>query len=532
MFKTLGPVGSRRACPRSRTVGSHQNATSTPVRYFTHAGLALVLAAGTLTLVGCGNSKSFLDPSVAGSWNGTPTVMPILDRLAAIEDDKGDMVDISSPVAEDLIPRPTSYRIGPGDVLSVTIFDLISPNEREEYEVSVDARGMIEIPQLGRIEIVDRTTEEAMEAVVRTIRDRNLIQDPLVQVLAISQRRQTFTVVGAVQSPGLYPIPRADYRALEALAAAGAFNEGISEIYIIRQVPLSDDVITGISGPTTTRPSRNAQPAPDQPAQPTGEDLLNVIDDIAPGADAKTAPKPNAAPAASPSMMRSAQAQGGGFVDSTREPELDLINSEPIRPQTEDGSTWIYVNDKWMKVKTAPSSDVLDPANRSGDSLITQRIIRISLRELLAGRQSINVVIRPGDVVRFPASDSGFVYMGGQVARPGPYNMTPGFTLSRAIIAAGGYSEIAIPSRIDITRMVGEARQATMRLDGVAISENRQPDIFLKPGDMINVGSSGWALPLAVIRNGFRASYGFGFILDRNLADDIFGPPPTNNFNQ
>jgi cold shock CspA family protein len=26
-----------------------------------------------------------------------------------------------------------------------------------------------------------------------------------------------------------------------------------------------------------------------------------------------------------------------------------------------------------------------------------------------------------------------------------------------------------------------------------------------------------------VIRNGFRASYGFGFIVDRNLGDDIFG---------
>lgn len=516
-------------------MASHMNATS--IR-FIRVGLAVTLAAGTLTLVGCGNTKSFMDPTVVGGWNATPTVMPILDRLAAIEDNTGDMVDVTDPVAEDLIPRPTSYRIGPGDVLRVTIFDLISPNEREEYEVSVDARGMIEIPQLGRIEVVDRTTEEAMEAVVRTIRDRNLIQDPLVQVLAVSQRRQTFTVVGAVQSPGLYPIPRADYRALEALAAAGAFNEAIGEIYIIRQVPLSEDVITGISsGPTTPRAPRDQQPtAPSN--QPTGEDLLNVIDEIAPGAQTAPQSSPQAQPAAepaaapSPGMLRAKQQGGAGFVASTREPEIDLINSEPVRPQTDDGSTWIYVNDKWMKVKSADSSGVLDKSSMDGEALITQRVIRVPLRELLAGRQSINVVIRPGDVIRFPASDSGFVYMGGQLARPGPYNMTPGFTLSRAIIAAGGFGETAVPWRVDLTRMVGEDRQATIRLDYKAIAENTQPDVFLKPGDMINVGSSGWALPLAVVRNGFRASYGFGFILDRNLGNDIFGPPPVNSIGQ
>lgn len=515
-------------------MGSHQNATATPVRTFIRAGLALVMAAGTLTLVGCGNSKSFMDPTVTGSWAKTPTVMPILDRLAAIEDSKGELVELSDPVSEDLIPRPTSYRIGPGDVLRVTIFDLISPNEREEYEVSVDARGMIEIPQLGRIEVVDRTTEEAMEAVVRTIRDRNLIQDPLVQVLAISQRRQTFTVVGAVQSPGLYPIPRADYRALEALAAAGAFNEGISEIYVIRQVPLSDDVITGIVNERSkSAPTDSTTTTPSSTTQPSGEDLLNVIDDIAPGSGqpAPAEPAPTEPKAGSPGMMKATQ-QGGGFVATTREPEIDLINSDPVQPQTEDGSTWIYVNDKWMKVKAAPGSTIVDGNGLAGDALITQRVIRIPLRELLAGRQSINIVIRPGDVVRFPSSDTGFVYMGGQLARPGPYNMTPGFTLLRALIAAGGYSETAVPSRIDITRMVGKDRQATIRLDGKAIAENTQPDLFLKPGDMINVGSSGWALPLAVVRNGFRASYGFGFILDRNLSNDLFGPPPVNSVGQ
>jgi len=35
-----------------------------------------------------------------------------------------------------------------------------------------------------------------------------------------------------------------------------------------------------------------------------------------------------------------------------------------------------------------------------------------------------------------------------------------------------------------------------------------------------------------VIRGGLRASYGFGFLLDRNFGNDVFGAPPTNSLGQ
>jgi hypothetical protein len=124
---------------------------------------------------------------------------------------------------------------------------------------------------------------------------------------------------------------------------------------------------------------------------------------------------------------------------------------------------------------------------------------------------------------------SGVVYLGGQVARPGPYGIQTDtrLTILRGMISAGGLGSLAIPERVDITRIVGPGRQATIRLNLRAIGEQTQPDIYLKPDDMINVGTNFWALPLAVIRGGFRASYGYGFILDRNFSGDIFGPDPS-----
>jgi hypothetical protein len=104
--------------------------------------------------------------------------------------------------------------------------------------------------------------------------------------------------------------------------------------------------------------------------------------------------------------------------------------------------------------------------------------------------------------------------------------MSERLTLTRAVTAAGGLTGVAVPERVDIVRMIGPEQQGFVRVNLRAIEEGTHPDIFLRANDRVNVGSNFWATPLAVIRNGFRASYGFGFIIDRNFGTDIFGVPP------
>jgi hypothetical protein len=110
--------------------------------------------------------------------------------------------------------------------------------------------------------------------------------------------------------------------------------------------------------------------------------------------------------------------------------------------------------------------------------------------------------------------------------------MTDRLTLQRVIASAGGLSAIAIPERVDIIRFTGPDQQGFVRVNLRAIAEGTHPDVFLKANDQINIGTNFWATPMAVIRNGFRASYGFGFIADRNFGNDIFGAPPANAFGQ
>ena len=94
--------------------------------------------------------------------------------------------------------------------------------------------------------------------------------------------------------------------------------------------------------------------------------------------------------------------------------------------------------------------------------------------------------------------------------------------------AAGGLNQLAIPEKVDLVRIVGRDREATIRLNLAAIRQRTEPDLYVKPDDHIIIGTDFWATPLAVIRNGFRATYGFGFLLDRNFGNDVFGAPPSS----
>jgi len=160
------------------------------------------------------------------------------------------------------------------------------------------------------------------------------------------------------------------------------------------------------------------------------------------------------------------------------------------------------------------------------DGRIT-RLLEIDYRDLVAGKSILNVIVRPDDFINVVPPPTGVVYIDGEIARPGPYDLPASgqLTLSRLVAAAGGLGPLAIPERVDLVRRVGD-REAAIRVNLAAIRERSEPDIVLKSDDHVIIGTNFFAQPLAVIRNGFRMTYGFGFLIDRNWGTDIFGPPP------
>jgi polysaccharide biosynthesis/export protein len=491
---------------------------------FTRAGLigasALVALAG---LTGC-EVDSYLDPSVTGRWERTPTRVPILDRLAAIEDASDVEGEYSEPTSADLIPVAKLYRLGAGDRLEIEIYDVIEPGRPEKYERSVDTRGMVELPQFGQIAVGGLTIDEARGAIARVV--ARLVPDPLVSLNPLSQRQQTFTLLGAVQQPGPFYIPSADYRLLEALTAGGPIDDSVPWVYVIRQIQLTE-AERGSRPPGTHIPEPPVERPSDQPKKESGEHLIDVIDDITKPVEPKTEPRKEEPPIPEPKVDIPGSPGMLGWQPAETRPAVDIDAPEqrPLAPQSEPitpGGQWVELNGKWVQVAQGTAETLMDAGPAP---IMTQRIIRVSMKDVMEGKREANIVIRPGDVVRVPPAPKGVFYVSGQVGRPGTFGFPQEgrMTLIRAIVVAGGLGGLAIPERVDLMRMVGPNTQATIRLNLRAISEQTQPDIYIKGDDVINIGTNFWALPLAVLRNGFRASYGFGFLLDRNFDEEVFG---------
>ncbi len=497
----------------------------------THLALSLIALAG---LAGC-EVDSFIDPSVLGRWEKTPTVVPILDRVSVIEDMTGEEPEYADPSESDLVPVAKQYRFGPGDRVQVTLYDVIEPGRPEPYERAIDTRGAIELPQFGQVIIGGMTADEARAAIAAVV--SKLVPDPLVSITPSAQRNQTFTIIGAVQQPGPYYIPSADYRILEALTSGGAFDNSVAYVYVIRQVQLTDEE-KGILPPgTNIDPKKFEARETPRPAAPSGQQLLDTINELskpkgespAPAPEPAPAGPPDASPKPSPAMFAQQPPSAQPRANPGNDPPVDMVDPDAppraaqapsIAPQP--GAQWVFLNGRWIQVARVET----EPGSEGGPTqLVSQRIIRIPLQELLNGKRRYNIVIRPGDIIRVPSAPRGVFYVSGQVARPGIFNFPDQgrMTLIRAVHSAGGLGALAIPERVDLMRMVGGDRQATIRLNLRAIAEQTQPDIYIKADDVLNIGTSFWAQPLAVIRNGFRASYGFGFVLDRNFDEALFG---------
>jgi polysaccharide export outer membrane protein len=182
---------------------------------------------------------------------------------------------------------------------------------------------------------------------------------------------------------------------------------------------------------------------------------------------------------------------------------------------------------EWVRV-AAEERQAAEAAAVGEPPLYVERIIEIPYERLERGESKYNIIVRPSDRIFVEPPESGLVYIEGQIVRPGPYALPANskLTLSRLVATAGGLGQLAIPEKVDLIRMVGDNREAAIRVNLGAIRHRTEPDILLKPDDHIIIGTSWFATPLAVIRNGFRMTYGFGFLLDRNFGNDVFGAPP------
>jgi polysaccharide export outer membrane protein len=121
------------------------------------------------------------------------------------------------------------YLIGPGDVLSITVYD----NEDLATKVRVSTTGTIVMPLVGQLEVQKQTVNQITDKITGLLADGYLV-NPQVNVFVDEFRSKKVVVLGNVRSPGLIEL-NGPTNFLELVSKAGGLEKDAGDTATIQR---------------------------------------------------------------------------------------------------------------------------------------------------------------------------------------------------------------------------------------------------------------------------------------------------------
>lgn len=136
------------------------------------------------------------------------------------------------PQVEQLLP---SLRIGPSDVLTVTLTGTNKTTPFEPISVRVDREGNIDLPIVGTLYVAGMELED-VERTIRKAFVPSVMRDGVVHVETVALDTADVLVAGAVPVPGLVNLRRNERNMLFAIVRAGGITQEASGRATLRRV--------------------------------------------------------------------------------------------------------------------------------------------------------------------------------------------------------------------------------------------------------------------------------------------------------
>jgi polysaccharide export outer membrane protein len=122
----------------------------------------------------------------------------------------------------------------------VTVFSDYGDAKTNPMPVRVADDGSANVPLIGPVPVAGLTLDSAERAIAAAAVQRDVYRSPHVTVTMDAQRKNRIIIVGAVQKPGVYEIPRGNSTLLAAIMEAGGLSEEASPEVAIRRPALTD----------------------------------------------------------------------------------------------------------------------------------------------------------------------------------------------------------------------------------------------------------------------------------------------------
>ena len=131
-------------------------------------------------------------------------------------------------LSELMVEKVPPYRVGPQDILLVTVWDhpeITLPLGQFRTDAAtgmvVDEEGSLYFPYVGKVKVGGLTTSQVREALTSQL--GKALQKPQVDVKVLSYRSQKVYVGGEVKAPAVYTVTDVPFTLAEAVNRAGGF---------------------------------------------------------------------------------------------------------------------------------------------------------------------------------------------------------------------------------------------------------------------------------------------------------------------
>lgn len=133
--------------------------------------------------------------------------------------DRIELARAADKYAPSATPGNSGYKIGPQDVLDITVFK--APDLTKSVQVA--ETGTINLPLVGEVRAAGKTAAE-VERDLEAKLGAKYLKSPQVTVFVREYNSQRVTVEGAVKKPGVYPVHGRNLL-LESIAMAGGLDK-------------------------------------------------------------------------------------------------------------------------------------------------------------------------------------------------------------------------------------------------------------------------------------------------------------------
>ena len=217
------------------------------------AAIALVSSLGACALSPgmTFDAKHLVDPLDPNSVAQIKEITPSL----VLDDNRARQALLDNDGISRLVDKAEPYRIGPGDILSIVVWDhpeLVLPTQTYAIGTgvtelafgdtasgipgyTVSSTGYIQFPYTGLLKVAGLTELQARNLIVNS--SGKYIQDPQIMVRVLGYRSKRVYVEGEVKTPGTVAINDIPMTLLEAINRAGGVlpTGDRSSVYVIRE---------------------------------------------------------------------------------------------------------------------------------------------------------------------------------------------------------------------------------------------------------------------------------------------------------